>query len=161
MEMEVGVEVVVEVGVEKEVARGTATTTRHQVLVFIPVLVLHQVHSLDHSLDSGTGTSSGSGSTTSQFRPPPVDTRRQYKGFSFIFATDAQHARETVYGDEIGDSIRYLKPVPQGQMIDHSRPATLPYFFTGFEWKDVDGKQRSVSFVQYKQWWRDFWLMRF
>jgi len=49
VEMEVGVEAEVEVGVEKEVARGTVTTTRHRVPVFI--LVLHRVHSLDHSLD--------------------------------------------------------------------------------------------------------------
>lgn len=94
---------------------------------------------------SGTGTSSGSGSTTSQFRPPPVDTRRQYKGFSFIFATDAQHARETVYGDETGGCIHYLKPTHQGETIDHLPPVRLPYFFTGFDWKDVDGKQCSVS----------------
>lgn len=53
VEMVVGVGVEVEVGVEKEVARGTVTTTRHWVPVFILVLVLDldPVHSPDHSLD--------------------------------------------------------------------------------------------------------------
>jgi hypothetical protein len=95
--------------------------------------------------NSGLGSSIGPRTGSSPFRRPPVDTRQQYKGFPFVFATDAYHCTETVYGDENGDCVRYLKPIHQGQRMDHLPPIRLPYFFTGFQWKNVDGQQCSVS----------------
>jgi len=99
--------------------------------------------------NSGLRSLIGSRNGSSPFRPiPPVDTRQQYKGFPFIFATDAYHCTETVYGNENGDCIRYLKPIHRGQRMDSLPPIRLPYFFTGFSWTDVDGQQCSVSLLR-------------
>ena len=96
--------------------------------------------------NSGLRSLIGSRDGSSPFRPtPPVDTRQHYKGFPFIFETDVYHSTETVYGNEDGDCIRYLKPIHRGQRMDSLPPIRLPYFFTGFSWKDVDGQQCSVS----------------
>jgi hypothetical protein len=98
--------------------------------------------------DSGPGSFVGSRNGSSPFRPPPpVDARQRYEGFPFIFATDAYHCTRIVYGNENGDCIRYLKPIHRGQRMDSLPPIRLPYFFTGFNWKDVDGQQCSVSLL--------------
>jgi len=78
---------------------------------------------------------------TAQAHPTPRQsiTRQLYAGYPFVFATDAYHCTETVYGNQDGDSVLYLKPMNRGQRI--------PYFFTGFAWKDVDGHQCSVSLL--------------
>lgn len=96
---------------------------------------------------SGLQTFIGSRAGSTPFRPPPVDTRQHYKGFRFIFATDVYHCTETVYGNENGDCIRYLKPIHRGQSMDSLPPIRLPLFFTGFDWSDVDGQQCSVSLL--------------
>lgn len=96
---------------------------------------------------SGTGSFSGSNRSygSSSSRPPAIDTRSRYPGFDFVFSTDAYHYRETVHGTEPGDLISYLKPSYEGQTIESSLPLRLPYFFTGFEWTDFDGKTCTVS----------------
>jgi len=98
------------------------------------------------SFESGSFIGSRTGSRLSPFRPPPVDTRQRYKGFPFVFATDAYHRTEIVYGNEIGDCIRYLKPIHRVQRIDSLPPIRTPYFFVGFNWKNAKGHQCSVSF---------------
>jgi len=111
------------------------------------------VQSSELSLASGSGSSaltrstrsSGSGAGSGSFRAPAVDTRSNYKGFSFVFATDAYHSRETVYGKGPGNNISYLKPIHEGQTVDALPPIRLPYFFTGFHWTDIDGQSCRVS----------------
>lgn len=108
------------------------------------------------SLHSSSGSGSFSGSLTGsdytsvssrssgQFLPPPIDKRQQYPGFSFVFATDANHSKETVYESGPDNSMKYLKPIHQGQ-TDSLPPVRLPYFFTGFDWIDVDGQNCVVG----------------
>lgn len=111
------------------------------------------LHSSAHP-NSGLRSLIGSRDGSGPFRPtPPVDTRQHYKGFPFIFETDANHCTETVYGDENGDCIRYLKPIHRVQRLDSQPPIRLPYFFTGFSWRDVDGQQCSVSILRRMALW--------
>lgn len=91
------------------------------------------------SSDSAIGSFIGSRDRSSPFHPTLVDNRQLYTGFPFIFATDAYHCTETVYVNQNGDCVRYLKPMNRGQR--------MPYFFTGFDWKDVDGHQCSLSLL--------------
>jgi hypothetical protein len=91
------------------------------------------------SSDSSIGSFIGSRDRSSPFHPTLIDNRQLYTGFPFIFATDAYHCTETVHGNQNGDCVRYLKPMNRGQRT--------PYFFTGFDWKDVDGQQCSVSLL--------------
>lgn len=98
--------------------------------------------------NSGLRSLIGSRDGSSPFPPtPPVDTRQQYKGSPFVFETDAYHCTETIYGNESGDCIRYLKPIHRVRRTDSLPPIRLPYFFTGFSWRDVDGQQCSVSLL--------------
>ena len=71
------------------------------------------------------------------------------KDFLSFFATDAYHGTGTVYGNENGDRIRYLKPIHRGQKMHPPPPIRLPYFFTGFDWKAVDGRQCSVRLLHH------------
>jgi hypothetical protein len=41
--------------------------------------------------------------------------------------------------------MKYLKPIHQDQTTDSSPPTREPYFFTGFDWTDVDGQKWAVS----------------
>jgi hypothetical protein len=86
-----------------------------------------------------------SSSRSSSSRTPIIDTRNQYKGYAFVFATDENHEKETVFGKEVGSSIRYIKPIPRSQSVGDLSPIGLPFFFTGFSWKDIGGLDRSVS----------------
>jgi hypothetical protein len=108
---------------------------------------LHSSTSTDSWSGSFVGSASGSGSepssvSSSNQTRPLVDTRQKYKGFSFVFATDDRHDTETVYGNGYEDCIHYLKPT---RMDDSSYPPVMPYFFIGFDWKDVDGQQCAVG----------------
>jgi hypothetical protein len=84
-------------------------------------------------------------SRSSSSRTPITDTRNQYKGYAFVFATDEDHEKGTVFGTEVGSSIRYIKPIHRSQSVGDLSPIGLPYFFTGFSWKDTSGLDRSVS----------------
>lgn len=86
--------------------------------------------------NSGLRSLIGSRDGSSPFPPtPPVDTRQQYKGFPFVFETDAYHCTETVYGNESGDCIRYLKPIHRVQRLDLSTAyqATLLLYWIQLE----------------------------
>jgi hypothetical protein len=64
-----------------------------------------------------------------------------------VFATDAYHEQRHEFGRELGTSIKYLKPtvVDDEEAIDPLAAVHLPWFFTGFKWKDVNGQERTVS----------------
>jgi hypothetical protein len=96
--------------------------------------------SIQSSLRSSSSNSASfSGSSASSSRLPAVDTRQQYPGYSFVFATDTNHSRQPVYGKEPGYSVTYLKS-KEGVAND-----SLHYFFTGFGWKDLDNLECTVS----------------
>jgi len=95
------------------------------------------IHSSLRSSSSNSASLSGSSATSS--RLPAVDTRQQYPGYPFVFATDTNHSREPVYGKEPGYSVTYLKS-KEGVAND-----SLHYFFTGFGWKNGDNVQCTVS----------------
>lgn len=96
--------------------------------------------SIQSSLRSSSSNSASlSGSSATSSRLPAVDTRQQYPGYSFVFASDTNHSREPVYGKEPGYSVTYLKS-KEGVADD-----SLHYFFTGFEWRNGDNLQCTVS----------------
>jgi hypothetical protein len=110
------------------------------------------LHPDSHSC-SGTSSSSGyvaasafasstEASSVSSSSHLPADARQKYEGFQFVFATDDQHDPKTVHGNGHEDCIRYLKPI---RMDNFLSPHVRSYFFTGFDWKDVDGQQCAVS----------------
>lgn len=88
---------------------------------------------------SSSNSASYSGSSAGSSRLPAVDTRQQYPGYSFVFATDTNHSREPVYGKEPGYSVTYLKAKEGGANN------SLHYFFTGFGWKNGDNLECAVS----------------
>jgi hypothetical protein len=103
--------------------------------------------SIQSSLRSSSfNSASFSGSSASSSRLPAVDTRQQYPGYSFVFATDTNHSREPVYGKEPGYSVTYLKS-KEGVAND-----SLHYFFTGFGWKNGDNFQCTVSDLASDRW---------
>lgn len=77
------------------------------------------------------------------------DARQIYKGYTFVFSTDAYHDETRVYqrnGDaSASNSIRYLKPLVVGHRIDHLPPLKLPFYLVAISWTDSEGKERMVS----------------
>lgn len=72
------------------------------------------------------------------------DPRERYQGFTFVFSTDAYHDESRTFNLGIERSVTYLKPMVRGETKDSLPPMKLPYFFTGFTWRDEDGVNRMV-----------------
>lgn len=101
--------------------------------------------SLPPSIRSPNSNSTSlSGSSSGSSRLPAVDTREHYKGYSFVFATDANYPREIVHGNGTGNGISYLTPTPL-KRTDISPSVRLPLFFTAFRWNNVHGRACAVS----------------
>lgn len=75
------------------------------------------------------------------------DARQIYKGYTFVFSTDAYHDETRVYrrNGHVSNSIRYLKPLVVGHRIDHLPPLKLPFYLVAISWTDSEGKERMVS----------------